>query len=159
MGVRSTVKALILNDGKILLNKCVDKNNGDYYSLPGGGQHQYETIYQALVRECLEETGYTIIPIKLVGLCEEISMSEESRKNFPEYAHKMYHVFLCELEKNEKQIPTEKDEMQINSEWISINILKEYRILPKIFGENIQKILGNNAPIFLGSEYININHG
>ena len=81
-------------------------------------------------------------------------MSEESRKNFPEYAHKMYHVFLCELEKNEKQIPTEKDEMQINSEWISINILKEYRILPKIFGENIQKILGNDAPIFLGSEYI-----
>jgi ADP-ribose pyrophosphatase YjhB (NUDIX family) len=27
----------IIENNKILLNKCFDKNNGDYYSLPGGG--------------------------------------------------------------------------------------------------------------------------
>ena len=42
MSVRSTAKAIIIHNDKILLNKCYDKNNGHYYSLPGGGQEKYE---------------------------------------------------------------------------------------------------------------------
>ena len=47
MNVRSTVKAIILHEGKVLLNRCRDANNGEYFSLPGGGQEQYETMAEA----------------------------------------------------------------------------------------------------------------
>ena len=57
MSVRSTAKAIIIDNNKVLLNKCYDKYNGDYYSLPGGGQDKYESIYDAVLRECKEETG------------------------------------------------------------------------------------------------------
>jgi len=159
MSIRSTAKALILKDGKILFNKCNDMYHGEYYSLPGGGQHQYETLPEALVRECLEETGYTVIPIRFAALCEEICMDEGFRRNYPDYAHKMYHIFICELLDVEQKQPTEKDDMQVGCKWVELNSLKNCYILPKIFNENINGIISNTVPIFLGSEYIEYNHG
>ena len=159
MSIRSTAKALIINDGKVLLNKCHDNNHGDYYSLPGGGQNQYETLYEALVRECLEETGYTVIPIRFAALCEEICMDEGFREKYPDYAHKMYHVFICELANEDKKEPTETDEMQVSCEWVSFNSMKTLRTLPKVLGKNIISVIDNTTPIFLGSEHIDYNHG
>ena len=159
MSIRSTAKAVIIKDGKILLNKCRDNKNGDYYSLPGGGQHQYETLHDAVVRECLEETGYTVIPVRFAALCEEICMSEEYRKKYPDYTHKMYHIFICEAADEKIKMPTEKDDMQINSEWLEINSLEHTRLLPKAVGNNIKNIINNISPMFLGSEFIDFNHG
>ncbi|MCL2772834.1 MAG: NUDIX domain-containing protein [Oscillospiraceae bacterium] len=159
MSIRSTAKAVIIKDGKILLNKCRDAKNGDYYSLPGGGQHQYETLHEALIRECLEETGYTVIPVRFAALCEEICMSEEYREKYPEYAHKMYHIFICGLSDEDVKTPTEKDDMQENSEWIGIDSLEDIRILPIVLGSNIRGIIDNTSPFFLGSEHIDFNHG
>ena len=159
MSIRSTAKALIINDGKVLLNKCNDKINGDYYSLPGGGQRQYETIYDAIVRECLEETGYSVIPIRFAGLCEVICTHEEFRQNQPDYAHKMYHIFICKLSDADIKAPTELDDMQESSEWIELDSLKNLRIMPKVFGDNVIDIINGSAPIFLGSEFIEYNHG
>lgn len=53
MCIRSTAKAIIIKGNKILLNKCKDIKNGDYYSLPGGGQQKYETLHDAVVRESI----------------------------------------------------------------------------------------------------------
>ena len=55
MSIRSTAKAIVVDHGRVLLNLCQDQWNGEYYTLPGGGQETYETIAQALVRECREE--------------------------------------------------------------------------------------------------------
>ena len=159
MGIRSTAKALIINDGKILLNKCHDRNNGDYYSLPGGGQHKYETLLDAVIRECGEETGYDIKPLRFAALCEEICLDEYFREKYPEYAHKMYHIFLCELSGSIVKAPTEKDSMQIGCEWIEIECLSNVRLLPGVVGEHILDVLSGDAPIFLGSERIPFNHG
>ena len=159
MSIRSTSKAIILHEGKILLNKCHDVNNGDYYSLPGGGQNQFETMEEAVVRECLEETGYTVIPIRFAALCEEICDDAFIRENWNEYAHKMLHIFLCGLSNEERIVPTETDNSQTGIEWIDINNLEEIRLLPKALGENILKIISEDAPIFLGSSHIPFNHG
>jgi len=159
MSIRSTAKAIIIKEGKILLNRCKDRNNGDYYSLPGGGQQKYETLQEAVVRECLEETGYTVNPVKFVALCEEICMNEEFREKYPDYAHKMYHIFLCELENSEVKGPTEIDDMQLNSEWIDLDALQDIRLLPKLVGSNILGIINGTVSGFLGSEHIDFNHG
>jgi len=155
MGIRSTVKAIIVKDGKMLVNRCRDEKFGDYFSLPGGGQHQYETLQEAVVRECLEETGYSVVPVRFAALCETIFTNEDIRKNDSDYAHRMYHVFICEILENEKVVPTGKDSMQVSSEWVDIGSISinETRLFPIAVGDNIQEILDGTAPVFLGSNY------
>jgi len=55
-GVRLSVKAIIVREGRLLVLKCRDQQ-GFWYVLPGGGQQVGETLDQALRRECLEELG------------------------------------------------------------------------------------------------------
>ena len=159
MGIRSTAKAIVINDGKILVNKCYDQYNGEYFSLPGGGQNTYETLHDAVVRECLEETGYTVFPVRFAALCEEICDHREFREKYPDYAHKMVHIFLCNLANEKVNTPTEQDNMQIGSEWIALGHLSDIRLLPKAVGENLPKIIQSDSPLFLGSAHIPFNHG
>ena len=159
MSIRSTAKAIIVKDGKILLNKCYGDAFGDYFSLPGGGQHQHETLEEAVVRACLEETGYTIAPIRLAAICETI-LTEESRSNDPEHSHhRVYHIFICEILGDEKITPTGKDgtQTEIGSEWVDINTIDAInvtRLFPIAVRDNIQGIINGTAPTYLGSAYL-----
>ena len=59
------VRGIIINDmGQILLLHS-NKHNG--YSIPGGTVEENETIRDTVIREVFEETGASIIPIKIVG--------------------------------------------------------------------------------------------
>ncbi len=106
MGIRNSAKAIIISNGKILVNKnlntlgdmCYGLPDGAiYYDLPGGGQHQYETLEEAVVRECLEESGYTVAVERLLAVYEEISMNSDFRCSYEPYAHKLtfYFAALC----------------------------------------------------------------
>lgn len=159
MSIRSTAKAIIINNDKILLNKCFDEHNGEYYSLPGGGQNTYETIYEAIKRECLEETGYEVLPVRFSALCEEICDNAKTRELFPEYIHKMYHIFICKLQSEKRVRPTEVDNMQIESNWIYIKDLNKIKLLPSFLNNNIIRMINSDVPLFLGSEHIPYNHG
>ncbi|WP_088189504.1 NUDIX domain-containing protein [Desulfosporosinus sp. FKA] len=159
MSIRSAAKAIIINKGEVLLNKCFDEDNGEYYTLPGGGQHMYETLHEAIIRECLEETGYNVIPKRFAALFEEIYENPKTRELYPEYSHKIYHIFICELVDNITKGPTEIDDMQVSSEWINIQNLDSIQLLPDILNENISTIIERQIPIFLGSEHIQHNHG
>jgi len=159
MSIRSTAKAIILNDNKLLLNKCFDDYNGEYYSLPGGGQNKFETLTEAVARECLEETGYAVVPVRFAALCEEICDDFEFRQSRPEYAHKMYHIFVCKVIGKTIEAPTETDELQTGTEWVDVGSLESAKLLPKVVGENLQRIIVCETPLFLGSEHIQFNHG
>ena len=159
MSIRGAAKAIIINKDKVLLNKCFDEDNGEYYSLPGGGQHTYETLPEAVIRECLEETGYSVIPKRFVALCEEICENPKTRELHPEYIHKIHHIFLCELVDDVAKKPIEIDEMQVGSEWIDIEHLNEIHLLPNLLNENIVTMIERQIPMFLGSEHIQYNHG
>ncbi len=159
IGVRSTAKAIIIDNNKILLNKCYDINNGSYYSLPGGGQNKYENIYDAVKRECLEETGYEVTNIKFKGLCEEICDNDDTRTNYRQYAHKLYHIFTCNPLCNKTTVPIEIDDMQISCEWIDICKLNDIRILPIMIQDNIYKLIHEDTPVDMGSIHIPYNHG
>jgi ADP-ribose pyrophosphatase len=159
MSIRSTAKAIILNKNQILLNKCFDDYHGNYYSLPGGGQDTYETLHEAIVRECLEETGHNVIPVRFSALYEEICENPKTIELYPEYIHKMYHIFICKLINEETVVPTEIDDMQLKSEWINISELNKIRILPEFLNDNIMEMIHNEIPKFYGSDHIAYNHG
>lgn len=157
--IRSTAKAIIEHNGKILLNKCYDIYNGDYFSLPGGGQNKYESIYDAVKRECLEETGYTVANPTFIGICEEICDNDDTRINYSQYAHKFYHIFHCTLASEHHESPTEIDDMQQGCQWIDIDNLNEIRLLPTMLNSHITDLIKSHRPQDMGSIHIAYNHG
>lgn len=159
MCVRSTAKAIILKDGRVLLNRCRDRYNGDYYSLPGGGQDKYETLAETLVRECAEETGYTVEPVRFAALCEEICDGEVFRQKYPQYAHKMLHIFICRVVSGAVSAPTGRDDLQTGVEWVDTDKLDGIRLLPEPLGKSIKRIISGGGPEFIGSFHIQYNHG
>ena len=55
MSIRNSAKAIVLHEGKILVNRCSSRF-GEYYALPGGGQRTGEMLQETVKRELLEET-------------------------------------------------------------------------------------------------------
>jgi 8-oxo-dGTP pyrophosphatase MutT (NUDIX family) len=163
MSIRNAAKAFIIKDNYILLNKCKNSTGyflGEthpdevYYDLPGGGQNQFETIEEAVIRECMEETGYHVVVERLVALYEEIVIDTELGKLYPDYVHKIYFVFLCHPMEEEVKAITEIDIDQIASEWIDINDVVNINLHPNIIKNNIVEILNAANPIFFGSRRI-----
>ena len=163
MGIRNAAKALIINDGKILINKnqnslgdmCYGLSNGAiYYDLPGGGQNQYETLEEAVRRECLEESGYTIAVDRLAAIYEEISMHERFRVEYEQYAHKVHFLFICHLTDGPVKPLAEKDWDMLESVWVNIADIKNMPLYPRIINANLERILESENVLYLGSERV-----
>ena len=146
MSARNSAKALVVHDGKILVNRCISKF-GEYYALPGGGQHTGEMLSETVKRELLEETGYSVTPLRLSGIYERIS---EGRKDGN--SHKIYFIFLCKLASEERLEPTEKDRFQIGCEWIDLNQAHRRNLFPRAIRDNLSGLIGRGETIFIGSE-------
>lgn len=159
MGPRVSVKALVLQGERILLNRCEDHTNGVYYTLPGGGQEQYESLEQALIREVREETGYTVKPIQFVGLHEEIFTDSFLRQHYPAYMHRLYPIFLCACTDEPRITPTKTDISQKDCEWIALTALSSIHILPRTVAEQLPSLLTIHGAQFLGTDYTANNHG
>ena len=163
MGIRNAAKALILDDGKLLVNKNQNTmgdmayglpNGAIYYDLPGGGQNQYETLEEAVKRECLEESGYTVAVDRLAAIYEEISMCEALRAQYEQYAHKVNFIFVCHLKDTPIKPVIEKDMDMLESVWVDIADMKELPLYPQIIHANLEKILNAEHVLYFGSERI-----
>ena len=163
MGIRNAAKAIIIDNGKMLVNKnqntlgdmCYGLPNGAvYYDLPGGGQNQYETLEEAVKRECLEETGYTVIVDKLAAIYEEISMNGRLRAEYEEYAHKVHFIFLCHLTDEPIRPLAEKDLDMLESIWVNIDGMCNIPLYPQIINARLTSIVEADSIIYLGSERV-----
>lgn len=146
MYIRNSAKALVVSDGKVLLNKCRSRL-GDYYALPGGGQNPGETLEEAVKRELLEETGVTVKPIRLAAIYERIAAGREDGAN-----HKMYFIFYCQPEDVPVKKPTERDSYQTGVEWVPIETIEKSNLFPAIVRTEMKRVLAAQETIFLGSE-------
>jgi len=163
MGIRNACKAIIIDDDKILLNKnqnsigdmCYGLPNGAiYYDLPGGGQNQYETLEDAVVRECIEESGYTVYVERLVAIFEEISLNEAIRVAYEQYAHKVHFVFMCKLTDAPMKALAEKDLDMLQSEWVTLADIDNIPLYPVVLKRNLKRLLATEVPLYLGAEII-----
>ena len=163
MGIRNACRAIILHDNKVLLNKnqnsigdmCYGLPNGAiYYDLPGGGQHQYETLEDAVVRECIEESGYTVSVEKLVAVAEEITLNEAFRAAFEQYAHKVHFIFRCKLTDAPVKALAEKDLDMLQSEWIDLADLDGIPLYPLTIKNNLRSMFTTDVPLYLGTEIV-----
>lgn len=154
MSIRSSAKALIVSDGKILVNRCRHKDGSVYYDLPGGGQRQYEALEDAVIREVAEETGYAARVVRFAALAEEIHTDAHIRNDYPDYAHRMVHIFIMKLNADGNQAPTELDVEMEKSEWLAIDDLKAQKeVYPSALCANLDAILAGPGAIWLGTAY------
>ena len=63
------------NDGLVVIKRIKGKGEEkeEYYTIPGGGQEELETIQEATIREIREELG---IEIKLTNKCYDFFVAE-----------------------------------------------------------------------------------
>ena len=146
MSARNSAKAIVINNGKLLVNRCHSRF-GEYFTLPGGGQHTGEMLTETVRRELLEETGYSVTPIRLSGIYERISEGRDEGQ-----CHKIYFIFLCRLDSGNKDKPSEIDRFQIGSEWIPLREIGSRNLFPRAIRDNIRSLTGYGETIFIGSE-------
>lgn len=160
MSIRNAAKAIIIHRGKMLVNKNQNwlgeiyhglPKGAIYYDLPGGGQNQYETLEEAVIRECAEESGYTVAVDRLAAIYEEISMNDEFRFKYEPYAHKVHFVFVCHLTDEPAKPLAEKDMDMLESVWVDIGDMKDIPLYPRTVHTQLERILKSDAILYLGS--------
>ncbi|WP_246070554.1 NUDIX domain-containing protein [Paenibacillus kobensis] len=96
--IRNSAKAIIIEDGKVLLTKNQD-DNGFFYLFPGGGQEQGEQLSDAVYRECIEEIGQQVVVGDLIYVREYIGKNHEFAA-WDSEIHQVEFYFKCSLKTN-----------------------------------------------------------
>jgi ADP-ribose pyrophosphatase YjhB (NUDIX family) len=92
--IRNAPRALIVQDGRILLLRKQGGERGERFALPGGAQDPGETLQDALNRECLEEIGTRVQIHDLVGVADYFK-PRDTRP--PGTRHVVEFLFECSL--------------------------------------------------------------
>ncbi|OAX45347.1 NUDIX domain-containing protein [Paenibacillus sp. AD87] len=146
--IRNSAKAVIVQDGRLLVIRLEDQY-GDAYVFPGGGQEKGEELKDAVARECLEEIGQAVTVGELLHIREYIGKNHE----FAEWdadVHQVEFYFECRLIDSKATIfeGSNPDDHQVAVEWISLEELSKVRLYPKTIGELLQN--KNSSRIYLG---------
>jgi len=153
MSIRSGAKALIVQNGSILLNRCRHADGRVYYDLPGGGQHPYESLEEAVLREVREETGLGVRILRFAALSEEIYTSPGLQQRYPDYTHRVLHIFLAEPT-GEIFTATGTDMGMEGHEWIPLELVRALpELCPHALKDRLYDILSAENALFLGTEY------
>src|SRR3989339_125931 len=81
--------AIIIRDGKILMNKRNDPHNPQFHGVwefPGGTVEMGETIFENVVRECKEETGFD------VKVLEQLPTIRVKTRHIEKFSYQIYLV-------------------------------------------------------------------
>ncbi|GAA3405574.1 NUDIX domain-containing protein [Paenibacillus hodogayensis] len=146
--IRNSAKAVIVQDGSVLLTKNKDAE-GFFYLFPGGGQEPAEELKAAVVRECLEEIGRIVTVGELLHVREYIGKNHQ----FAEWdadVHQVEFYFRCDLCPDEiaEFVGSNPDDHQVGVEWIELARLSEVRLYPQSLADLLR--LGQASPCYLG---------
>ena len=83
------VRGAVIQNNKILL---VQERSDGHWSMPGGWADVGESPSQVVTREVMEESGYTVKPVKVIGIFDA---NRDGRPLELYHAYKI--VFMCDL--------------------------------------------------------------
>lgn len=148
--VRNAVRALILQDGKLLVLKKTDGG----YSLPGGAPNVDETLVEGLERECLEEIG---CQIQVQQLAYVGDFYKKRATHPPTTRHQIEFFFQCQVPENyQPHNGYHPDKRQVDVEWLEISSLMTQSIQPPGIKEPIQRLA--LMPVESPSQSIYLGH-
>ncbi len=98
----------------------------------------------------LEETGLTVRVRRFLAVTEEISADGALREKFPDYTHRMMHIFLAETE-NGEAAPTETDLGQKGSVWVTPQEADTLPVVPQSLRGKLTALLAGGLSPWLGT--------
>ena len=128
--IRPIAICLFRRGGRILVSEAFDSAKGDHFCRPlGGGIEFGEHSRDAVRREILEETGFEVENLKLVGVLESIFIYEGER------GHEV--VFVYDAEFVDKSL-YEKGEIQGCETEIGVRFVARWRTLEELSGRKVR---------------------
>jgi 8-oxo-dGTP diphosphatase len=144
--VRTSTKAIIIQNNALLVILGRGETGEAYYYLPGGGQEKFETLEDALKRECLEEIDAKVVVGNLLFVRDYISRNHEFAAFDPNF-HQVDFFFECTLEAD--QIPkngVSPDSTQLGVHWLPMVDLEAANFYPA----NLKAALLSRDRVYLG---------
>lgn len=146
--IRNAVRAIILRDGAVLMQKKWSETKGDWYTLPGGGQDVQETLTDALQRECEEEIGVKVQVGELLRVADFYKLRETE---FPSTRHLVEFMFACAVpEDYEPANGYHPDKHQIDVVWLPLNEALNHRLFPAGLANVLTDLHAGRAGCYLG---------
>ncbi|HAN04788.1 MAG TPA: NUDIX hydrolase [Elusimicrobia bacterium] len=145
--VRISAKAIVIQNGRLLLMRARDRF-GNYYLLPGGGQKHGETLHAALVRECLEETGVLVAPGAPRHIRDYVGANHEFAREDKGF-HQVEIMFDCAFVRKAGKGHA-PDPGQTGAEWVSLRRLGSVRLYPSALKILLAPDGKKRGPVYLG---------
>ena len=143
--IRTSAKAVVIKDNKLLAIKLNDGNE-EFYILPGGGQDSEEQLPQAVVREVREETGIDVRCGDLLFVIEGVHGED---------FHRVDLVFNCEYLGLSANAELHGDNNQIGYEWLDLSVLNKLPLYPSKLRRPIMNYHEGKVYIkYLGNEEV-----
>lgn len=146
---RYSMKAIIIKDGKLLVESC-DYGRGRFCKLPGGGHQWGETMEQALIRECKEELNIEVKPLRLLFVRDYIAKNHHTTLDLPCF-HLAELMFECQVSDfSTLGLGSEPDSPVQQIKWLNIDELADSDFYPKAIIPYLKKLKDIKETVILG---------
>ncbi len=146
---RHSAKAIIINDGKLLV-ESVDYGRGRYSKLPGGGREWGETMEETVIRECKEELNLVVRPVRLVLVRDYIAKNHNQPYDLDCF-HLSELMFECEVDDfSTLGNGGQPDSYGQRINWVELDKLTDSDFYPKAIIPYLQNLKDINETVVLG---------
>ncbi|MEJ2425392.1 MAG: NUDIX domain-containing protein [Candidatus Thiodiazotropha sp.] len=146
--IRNAVRAVILRDGAVLMQKKRSETKGEWYTLPGGGQNAGETLEASLIRECEEELGVRIKVGELLTIADTFKPRETA---VPSTRHVIEIYYACQVPAHyHAHSGDHPDKHQVDVVWLPIGRLAGFSFQPNDLVQLLPRIITDGLRGYLG---------
>ena len=129
------VGAIIVHEGKILLEKRKSAPGKGKWSVPGGLVELGESIEQAVIREVKEETGLEVEEPRLIDVVDDVSLDEKGAVKY----HFVIVDYVINVMRGVPKAASDADELK----WVPFGEVEEYDLTKSFrtfFRKNREKL-------------------
>lgn len=142
--LRPSAKAVVVREGRVLVNHHRPSAEPEWFGFPGGGQRPGETLVDALRREVAEETGCLVEPVRLLWV-RELIVALRPQLPFDPADHAIEFMFECRL-LDDAGAPNEPDTDQVGTVWLSADEVAGRRFFPRALAGTVAEFLRGESP-------------
>jgi len=129
------VGAVIVHEGKILLEKRKSAPGKGKWSVPGGLVELGESIEQAVIREVKEETGLEVEEPRLIDVVDDVSLDEKGAVKY----HFVIVDYVINVMRGVPKAASDAEDLK----WVPFSKVEEYDLTKSFrafFQRNRQKL-------------------
>ena len=129
------IGAIIIRDGKVLLEKRKNDPGRGRWSVPGGVVELGENVTQTVIREVKEETGLDVAEPEHIDVVDQITRDENGRTKY----HFIIIDYIVNLKGGTLKAASDADELV----WVSLDDVEKYDLTDTFrafFGRNKESL-------------------